>query len=106
MQNPPETGEYRVVNQFANVHSANTLASKVAEVCKQMKIEVEISKIKNPRKEADKHYYNPDNQNLKNLGYVPSADFEEEIRKLIKSIKPFKKRILKYSQVLDPTIKW
>jgi len=33
--------------------------------------------MKNPRKESEKHYYNPDNQNLKNLGYVPSTNFEE-----------------------------
>ena len=106
IQNPPAGGEYKVVNQFANIHSVNDLASKVAEVCKQLGTDVEISKIKNPRKEADRHYYNPDNQNLKNLGYEPATDFEEEIRKLILGIKPYKKRISKYSEILDPTIKW
>ena len=106
IQNPPADSEYRVVNQFANIHSINDLASKVAEVCKQLKMGVDITKIKNPRKEADKHYYNPDNQNLKNLGYKPATDFEEEIKKLITGIKPYKKRISKYSQILDPTIKW
>lgn len=106
IQNPPAAGEYKVVNQFANVHSANELASKVANVCRQLSIDVEITKIKNPRKEADRHYYNPDNQNLKNLGYEPSTDFEEEIKKLILGIKPYKKRISKYSKILEPTIKW
>jgi nucleoside-diphosphate-sugar epimerase len=69
-------------------------------------MDVDITKIKNPRKEADKHYYNPDNQNLRNLGYEPATDFEDEIKKLITGIKPYKKRISKYSQILDPTIKW
>lgn len=106
IQNPPAQGEYKVVNQFANIHSVNDLALKVVEVCKQLDVDVEISKIKNPRKEADRHYYNPDNQNLKNLGYEPVTDFEEEIRKLILGIKPYKKRISKYSEILDPTIRW
>jgi UDP-sulfoquinovose synthase len=106
IKNPPWEGEYKVVNQFANVQSLNELASKVASVCKTMKIDVEITKIKNPRKEAERHYYNPDNQNLRDLGYSPVTNFEEEIRKLIIGIRPYKKRISKYNKVLDPTIRW
>ncbi|MFI5185949.1 MAG: NAD-dependent epimerase/dehydratase family protein [Chitinophagales bacterium] len=106
IKNPPMPGEYRVVNQFANIHSAQELALKVADICKHMGMEVEIARIKNPRKEAEHHYYNPDNQNLKNLGYQPVTNFEEEIAKLIKGIRPYKKRIMKYNEVLDPTIKW
>ena len=106
IRNPPSTGEYKVVNQFANVHSVNELAIKVADVCKQIDINVEVIKMKNPRKEAERHYYNPDNQNLKNLGYEPSTNFEEEIGKLISGIRPYKKRIMKYAEILNPTITW
>lgn len=106
LRNPPAPGEYRVVNQFANIHSANELASKVAIVCKHLNIDVQITNIQNPRKEAEHHYYNPDNQNLKDLGYAPSTNFEDEIMRLIKSIMPYKKRIMKYGKILDPTIKW
>jgi hypothetical protein len=62
--------------------------------------------MKNPRKEAALHYYNPDNQNLKNLGYNPTTDFEQEILALIQGIKPYKKRIQLHSNILNPTIKW
>lgn len=106
IQNPPEQGEYKVINQFANIHSVNELASIVAGVCSKLNMDVKIVKMKNPRKEAEKHYYNPENQNLKNLGYKPSTNFENEIMELIQSIRPSKKRILKYSQVLNPTITW
>jgi UDP-sulfoquinovose synthase len=106
IKNPPRQGEYKVVNQFANVHSINDLALKVAGVCKQLNMDVNIVKMKNPRKEAALHYYNPDNQNLKNLGYNPTTDFEQEILALIQGIKPYKKRIQLHSNILNPTIKW
>lgn len=106
IENPPAPGEYRVVNQFANVHSAAGLAEKVSSICKEEGMDVEISRIRNPRKEAEHHYYNPDNQNLRNLGYEPAANFDEEIQKLIKGLKPYKKRIAKYEQILNPTIRW
>jgi UDP-sulfoquinovose synthase len=106
IKNPPRLGEYKVVNQFANVHSINDLALKVAGVCKQLNMDVNVVKMKNPRKEAALHYYNPDNQNLKNLGYNPTTDFEQEILALIQGIKPYKKRIQLHSNILNPTIKW
>ena len=99
-------GEYRVVNQFANVYSISELAAKVADVCRHFDIEVQITKLKNLRKEKERHYYNPENQNLKNLGYTPSTDFNDEIKKLLLSIKPFRARILKYGDNLNPTIAW
>src|SRR5258705_12463460 len=102
IKNAPVRGEYKVVNQFANIHSINELALKVKNVCNQLNIHVEITKMKNPRKESEKHYYNPDNQNLKNLGYIPSTNFEEEILKLIVGIRPFKNRISRYSEILNP----
>lgn len=106
MKNPPSQGEYRVVNQFANVYSVNELANRVVLACKKMDIDIEVENLQNPRKESEHHYYNPDNHNLKSLGYVPSTHLDEEINKLILAIKPFKNRIKKYSEILEPTIKW
>lgn len=106
IQNPPAAGEYRVMNQYANVYSINNLAMKVADVCKELGINVKVSPIKNPRKEKEKHYYNPHNENLKKLGYHPSADFDEAIRKMILRLLPYQKRIMKYRSILNPTIQW
>ncbi len=106
IQNPPEAGEYRVMNQYANVYSINNLSVKVADVCKGLGINVNVSPIENPRKEKEKHYYNPHNENLKKLGYHPSTDFDEEIKKMILRLLPYRKRILKYKSILNPTIKW
>ena len=106
IKNPPAQGEYKVVNQFANVFSINELAAKVADVCKRLDMHISVAHIENPRKEAERHYYNPDNQNLKNLGYLPTTDFEEEIENLIKGLKPYTNNIKAYSSILNPTIKW
>ena len=73
---------------------------------KELNLDVNVENIKNPRKEAEHHYYNPDNQNLRDLGYHPSTNFEEEIEGLINALRPFKKRILEYGDILKPTIKW
>ncbi len=79
---------------------STTVALKVVHVCKQLDMDVQITPIKNTRKKAGHHYYYPDNQNLKNLGYMPSTNFEEKMMKLIISIKSFKRRIIKYSEIL------
>jgi UDP-sulfoquinovose synthase len=106
IQNPPGAGEYRVINKYANVYSINDLATKVADVCKELGIHIKVSPIKNPRKEKEKHYYNPHNENLQKLGYHPSSDFDEATRKMILRLLPYHKRIMKYRSILNPVIQW
>ncbi|MBS1920340.1 MAG: NAD-dependent epimerase/dehydratase family protein [Bacteroidetes bacterium] len=106
IENAAASGEYRVVNQFANVHSINELSRKVSAVCRQLGIAVKTKPIENPRKEKEHHYYHPDNNNLKSIGYKPATEFDEEIRKMITGLLPFRKRILKYKAILNPTIHW
>lgn len=106
IKTPALPAEYKVVNQFANIHSIYELALKVVSVCKSMNMDINIDNLTNPRKESEHHYYNPNNGNLRNLGYTPSTDFEQEIEKLIVGIKPYKNRIMKHSKILEPTIKW
>ncbi len=106
IKNPPAAGEYKVVNQFANVHSINELAEKVADSCKELNMDVAVTRIDNPRKEVPVHYYNPDNHNLRAMGYAPTTSFGNEISKILKGIKPYAKTINRYRNALAPTIKW
>lgn len=106
IENPPALGKYRVINQFANVYSIHDLALKVVKTCHDLGIRAKATPIKNPRKEKEKHYYNPQNDNLKMLGYQPSTDFDDEIRKMFLQLIPYHKRILKYKSILKPSIKW
>ena len=104
IENPPKIGEYRTFNQFENVYNINELADNVAIAAGDLGLDVDISHIDNPRKEAEKHYYNPDHQKLFDLGYEPTKNIYEHIRSLIEDILPYKDRVIK--EVIMPTINW
>lgn len=106
IQNPPQNGEYRVFNQFENVYSIEELAMTVQCVARTLGLEVDIGHYDNPRKEADKHYYNPDRQHLVQLGYKPSGDLEYEIKLMLTDLMRHSDRILEKEHILVPDIRW
>jgi UDP-sulfoquinovose synthase len=63
-----EQGELRIFNQITETFSVNQLAERVAEAGKELGLTVEIDHVRNPRKEAEEHYYNPTYQGLKGIG--------------------------------------
>ena len=101
LEKPPELGEYRTLNQFENIYSINELANMVAKSCE---LTVSIQHLENPRKEAEKHYYNPDHDKLFELGYKPTTDIEGEIIKLLCALRPYKDRIKEH--VIMPRVNW
>ena len=104
IENPPKIGEYRTLNQFENTYTINELADSVAMAADSLDLNVGISHIDNPRKESERHYYNPDHQKLFDLGYEPTKNVYEHIRNLIADILPYKDRVIK--KVIMPTINW
>ncbi len=48
IENPPKEGEYRVVNQFAEVYNVTQLAEIVRDASKELGLKVEIKKCKEP----------------------------------------------------------
>ena len=104
IENPPKIGEYRTLNQFENTYTINELADSVAVAADSLDLDIGISHIDNPRKEAERHYYNPDHQKLFDLGYEPTKNVYEHIRNLIADILPYKDRVIK--KVIMPTINW
>ncbi len=101
IENPPEKGEYRVFNQFAKTYSVNEIADAVY-LARDDPIEKQF--IENPRVELEHHYYNPKCEKLKSLGYSPEWDLVEETHKIMRTIAPFKDRIIK--EVIHPTTRW
>jgi len=101
LEKPPELGEYRTLNQFESIYSINDLADMVAKSCE---LTVSIQHLDNPRKEAEKHYYNPDHDKLFKMGYKPTTDIEGEIIKLLCALRPYKDLIKKH--VIMPRINW
>ncbi len=104
LENPPVKGEYRTFNQFAELYSVNDLAEIVKESSRELQLNVEISHIENPRKEAEEHFYDPIHEGLKSLGYVPHWNIYDEVRQLIETIVPYKDEIRK--EVIMPKIMW
>jgi len=105
IENPPESGRYRTLNQFENVYTILSLAHMVADAALKLGIEgVSVGHIENPRYEAEDHHYNPTHQALFDMGYEPTTDIRGEIRDLIEDILPYKDRVVK--DMIMPTVKW
>ncbi len=105
-ENPPDEGEYRVFNQFDECYSVNELAEHVVNIAGESGIEAKIWNIENPRIEAEEHYYNPDMENLPNLGFKPTNTLEDELRITIPKLMQFKDRIEAKRDRILPTIYW
>lgn len=101
---PPKKGEYRTLNQFEGIYSVMELAKKIKKVGKEVGLNVDIRNLVNPRSEAEEHYYNPDHQNLLELGYKPSHNTDKTIKVILTDLIIHKERIL--TKVLIPRIHW
>jgi UDP-sulfoquinovose synthase len=106
LENPPVAGEYRVFNQFAEVYDVGDLAIKVQKAGIDLGFDVEVRNLVNPRMEMEEHYYNPDHQNLADLGYVPSQDVDSEIRLMLDALMPHADRIVQKKDALIPDVRW
>ena len=106
VENPPERGEYRVFNQFAETYSIAELAQITQSVGKELGLSVEIKHYDNPRKELEQHYYNPIRENLDALGYEPSIDVRSEMRLMLEDLGEHRDRILEKVNILVPDIRW
>lgn len=85
-QNPPVAGELRIFNQIMETFSANELADKVCEVGCQRGHDVQIKSVPNPRKEAEKHYYNPVYQGLQDIGVEPHLLTDSVLHRLFEIV--------------------
>lgn len=106
IENPPERGEFRIMNQFEEVYDLTELAQKVQKVARKLGLDVEISHFSNPRVEKDEHYYSPDHQHLFNLGYKPTRDVEAEMEVMLHDLIRQRERIEAKRDVLVPDLHW
>ncbi|MEM9006144.1 MAG: NAD-dependent epimerase/dehydratase family protein [Cyanobacteria bacterium P01_F01_bin.86] len=107
IENPPSRGEYRVFNQFAEVYTIAELAKIVKQVAEnELGIEVKIGYHENPRHESEEHYYKPESEGLRRLGYKPKNNIQSTIGRTIKSLLPYRYRIEAKKDNIIPTIRW
>jgi nucleoside-diphosphate-sugar epimerase len=107
IENPPKSGEYRVYNQFDEHYSINELTDLVKKKADKITGRVtKIDHIKNPRMEKEEHYYNPEHNKLKEMGYMQSKTLDEEIGTILEDIGKFRERALKLKNVVEPRTVW
>jgi UDP-sulfoquinovose synthase len=106
IENPPEKGEHRSVNQFVELLSINEIAEIVKKAAKKQGIDIEIEHMENPRIEADRHYYNPEIKVLPSLGFHPKLKMADLAGQLIKDLKPYKTRINGFRDRILPHTNW
>jgi UDP-sulfoquinovose synthase len=106
VESPPKAREYRVFNQFEEVYDVTELALKVQKVGRDLGLPVEVCHLENPRMELEEHYYRPDHQNLRDLGYKPTHDVETELQIMIGDLRTHRARIEAKKDVLIPDVRW
>ncbi len=106
LENPPEQAEYRVFNQFSEVYDVTELALKVQSVATELGLDTVVRNLRNPRRELEEHYYNPDHQHLFDLGYRPTHDVEAELRNMLTDLLRRRERIDAKRDTLIPDVRW
>jgi nucleoside-diphosphate-sugar epimerase len=106
LEHPPKQGEYRVVNQFAEIYSVRKIAEMVKEAGEELGLTVSIGDYPNPRVEAEEHYYNPEIKVLPSLGFYPKKRLKNEVKIMIKDLLPYKERLDRFKHVILPKTKW
>jgi UDP-sulfoquinovose synthase len=93
LENSPQKGELRILNQFVELFSVNQLAEMVQRVGNRLGLSVQIGSVRNPRKEAEEHYYNPVHQGLLELGLQPHYLTDEVLADMLETVSRFKGNI-------------
>ena len=86
LEKPAKKGELRIFNQFTETFSVNELAEQVARVGSQLKLDVQIRPVENPRIEPEDHYYNPVHTGLLDLGLEPHYLTDEVLAEMIETV--------------------
>jgi UDP-sulfoquinovose synthase len=106
VEHPPQPGEYRIFNQIDEIYGINELSELVAKAADSVGISVEIHSVENPRVESEEHFYKVDHERLKQLGFRPTRNINEELEIMIKDLAHFRHRISAKKNVIAPTTRW
>ena len=106
IENPPAAGEYRVFNQFDASYSVNALAETVRTIGTEFHLAPTIAHPPNPRIEAEEHFYEPDHERLKALGYRRTRELSDVIREIFRDLVRYHRRLEARRDVVQPAIDW
>jgi UDP-sulfoquinovose synthase len=106
LDNPPEDGVYRVVNQFDEQYMVSELAQRVQAIGNKKGLNVTIKNIENPRVEKEEHYYKADHEQLKKFGFKPTRHIDDEIGIMLDDLIQHKERINEKKNSIVQVLKW
>jgi UDP-sulfoquinovose synthase len=101
---PPKAGEYRVFNQFTETFNVRGLAEMVQREGEKLGLAVKVQHLKNPRVEAEKHYYNPVHRKLIDLGLTPHLLSDVLLDSMLIRIREYAPRVKK--GIILPRVRW
>ena len=102
--NPPDSGEFRVFNQFTEQYSVSQLAERVKAARSAHGLETTITHLPNPRTDMEAHYYKAKHQRLLDLGLVPHNLDDSLIDHVIGLVEHYKRRIK--PELFAPRVDW
>lgn len=106
IENPPAAGEYRVFNQFDAAYSVNQLAEIVQRIGVEFHLAPEIAHPANPRVEAEEHFYEPEHERLRVLGYRHTRELGDVVREIFHDLLRFRRRLVARRHVVLPVVDW
>jgi UDP-sulfoquinovose synthase len=106
VENPPDRGEYRVLNQFDAAYSVNELAEMTSGIATELGLHPTIEHPVNPRTEAEQHYYHPIHDKLLALGYHRTRELADVMREIFRDLTRFRRRLEARRHVVLPTVRW
>ncbi len=106
LDNPPEMGEYRIVNQFDEQYQVSDLAERIKKIGDKRGLNVNIQSVENPRLEKEEHYYKADHEQLKKLGFKATRDIDDEIQIMLDNLLEYRDRIIEKKDAIVQVIKW
>ena len=107
IENPPDKGEYRVFNQFDEVHTVTEMAEKVKRIGNKLGLNPEIEFSENPRVEdTEERYYNPIHEKLYQLGFSTTYNLEEELEIMLTDLSEYKRWLIAKKSCILPRVRW
>jgi UDP-sulfoquinovose synthase len=104
VDNPANSGDFRVFNQFTEQYSVRDLASLVQDAGKRVGLDVKVQNLPNPRVEMEEHYYNAKHTKLIDLGLKPHLLTAEALDQMLAAVQANMHRVDR--SLFNPRVKW
>ena len=106
LHNPPDAGEYRVVNQLDDVHRLDALVERVAAAARLHGLAAQIEHVPNPRLEEEDHRYDVASDILPSLGYRSRHAMDADLGAILSKLMTTGDRLHALEGVLHPDVSW